>query len=110
MRLSATQTQAVIRFLATFTPAKCPVCGHDDWSISDTLFALPEYESPFPGQGFTRLGAPPPPPSLIGSGQGALAGLAALTKPAPQVFPVLPVTCATCGYVFLMSGKKLGLA
>jgi hypothetical protein len=104
MRLFPEMVQKVIDHLNHFAKTECPVCHHDEWTVSDILFAIPEYE-------FHPFGLPPPPPGppSTPTGTPTMAGFAALSRPAPQVFPVVPVTCVTCGYVFLFSAIKLGL-
>lgn len=103
MRLSPFAINAVNEHLNKFAKTVCPVCHHDEWTVSDTLFALPEYEYR-PVSFFNTPSTETP----------RIPGLEALgkipfTSARPQVFPVVPVTCVTCGYVFLLSGIKLGI-
>jgi hypothetical protein len=100
MRLSAGHIQAVINHLNKFAKTICPVCNHDEWTVSDTLFAFPEYEYRAPWTG---------PPFIRGTEGLREPATAFNLESDPQVFPVVPVTCVTCGYVFLLSAIKLSL-
>ena len=103
MRLSQQQINDVVAHLNKFKRAPCPVCNTDKWTVSDILFQLPEYETPVR---FPRLTSDPP----LGAygGLDVLAGLAG-SPASTQVFPVVPVTCATCGYVYFLSGIALNI-
>jgi hypothetical protein len=61
----------------------CAICGADHWSVAQ-IFQMPEFES-VPSVGI-RIGAP------------------------TMVFPVVPVTCRTCGYTLFFNAVMLGLA
>lgn len=82
MQLSPTQVSEVIHFLQKFPATECQVCHHDDWKVSEILFALPEYRDPLsPGLGPVQR----------------------------ELFPVIPITCSTCGYVFFLSAIAVGV-
>lgn len=98
MRLTQANIERVIEHLNRFSKAECPVCAHDEWTVSDTLFVLPEYEYRTPWASPPRLQSSP-----------SIGGPITNFAEQPQVFPVVPITCATCGYVFLLSGIKLGI-
>ena len=113
MRLSPADANAVVTYLNRFPKPICAVCRHDQWKVSDILFALPEYDSrpswARPGlrslsdlAGDTMVGDSLEHKPFFGS---AVANLG----PTPQVFPVIPVTCVTCGYVFFMSAVAIGI-
>lgn len=106
MRLSPRDIDAVNSHLNQFAKTVCPVCHYDEWTVSEILFALPEYEH-------RPLGVPFAPPSTPTPRMRGLEALGRIPfSPAStraQVFPVVPVTCVTCGYVFLLSGIKLGI-
>ena len=115
MRLAESSVQKVVDHLKKFPNAECPVCHHDQWIISDILFALPEFEyrapwtqlQPMGGSIGTPIRATIPP---VGGSIGApIRSTFDLESENPQVFPVVPVTCLTCGYVYLLSGIKLGV-
>jgi hypothetical protein len=105
MRLTQQQIADVVAHLKKFRRSPCPVCHTDKWTVSNTLFQLPEYEAPWP------FGPPPPPPpamTLPGfTPSSVLSGYK--TAPSTQVYPLIPVTCGTCGYVYFMSGIALNI-
>lgn len=120
MRLSAKNITDVVAHLSKFKKAPCPVCSCEQWNVSDTLFELPEYEFRAP---WAKLPPPPPMPVVpfgnttplaeLGKFQSLPSVLTTFAAPAPaptpQVFPVIPVTCVTCGYVYLLSGIALNI-
>jgi hypothetical protein len=118
MRLSDENIKGVVAHLKRFRKAPCPVCSSEKWNVSDTLFELPEYEFRSPWGKFPLksplLGTPSLTP-LIGSepDAGSYEYPPITTgykfEPRAQVFPVIPVTCVTCGYVYLLSGIALGI-
>jgi hypothetical protein len=104
MRLEPNDVKKVVNHLNKFGRTSCPVCHSDEWTVSDILFALPEYEYRPPWSV-----APPAFVNTGGSIGTPIRPIFDLESENPQVFPVVPVTCVTCGYVFLFSGIKLGL-
>jgi hypothetical protein len=81
MELSNDQMTRVIKHLQTWGSAKCAICGGDDWAVSSTVFALPEYTPPSRGTyGYNET-----------------------------VFPVIPLTCKTCGNVLVLSAIAAGV-
>lgn len=124
MHLSEDSLRRIVAHLEKFRSALCPVCGLRNWNVSDTLFSLPEYEYKPP------YSVPSPPPPFVNPSLGA--GLEGLGSPGSQrkigegtsqfppittgfftkqslVFPVVPVTCKSCGYVFLFSAVALNV-
>ena len=122
MQLSDESLRRLVAHLEKFRKALCPVCGMGNWNVSNTVFSLPEYEYKPP------YAMPPPPPPFVNPSLGS--GLAGLGSPSSQrkigegtsqfppitygyfatqsqVFPVVPVTCKSCGYVFLFSAVAL---
>jgi hypothetical protein len=83
MKLSAEQVSLVINHLKKFRTPQCVMCGHDDWKVSVDVFALPQYVSPFASSPMSSV---------------------------PEVFPVVPVVCSTCGNVLLLSAVAVGVA
>lgn len=68
-------TQKAIKHLQEKWGSKpCPMCGHNNWSVSDNLFELREFQG-----GNIVLGAGP-------------------------IIPVFPVTCNNCGNTVLVNG------
>ena len=81
MELSNDQMTRVIKYLQTWESAKCAICRGDDWAVSSTVFALPEYTPPSKGTyGYNEA-----------------------------VFPVIPLTCKTCGNVLVVSAIAAGV-
>jgi ribosomal protein S27E len=124
MRLVKSSVQKVVDHLKKFAKTECPVCHNDQWIISDILFALPEYQyrAPWTSSSLLKpmgesIGTTRPTLGNVGAPiRVTLGDMAAPTSATfdlesenPQVFPVVPVTCLTCGYVFLLSGIKLGV-
>jgi predicted nucleic-acid-binding Zn-ribbon protein len=101
MRLAPVDVKKVVDHLNKFAKTTCPVCHHDEWTVSDILFALPEYEYRPPWSQMSTLSSM--------ANVGTPSTTFDLESENPRVFPVVPVTCVTCGYVFLFSGIKLGL-
>lgn len=82
MQLYPSQLSEVVNLLRKYPAAECQVCQHGEWKVSEVIFALPEYLDPLsPGIGPVQR----------------------------EVFPVIPVTCATCGNVFFLSAVAIGL-
>jgi hypothetical protein len=81
MELSRQQVKQVIDYLLKWQTAKCGICGHDDWTVSSAVFMLPEYRSP----------------------------KAPVYSSAQDVFPVIPLTCKTCGNVLFVSAIAAGV-
>lgn len=101
MRLEANDVKKVVNHLNKFGRTACPVCHSDEWTVSEILFAIPEYEYRPPWSNMSTLAKM----AHIGTPSTTFN----LESETPQVFPVVPVTCVTCGYVFLLSGIKLGI-
>lgn len=80
MNLSGEKILQVIRYLHKWKTAECAICGHDDWAVTGTVFALPEYW-----------------------------GMKAIFPGDQSVFPVIPLTCKTCGNVLLLSAIAAGV-
>lgn len=104
MALTLKDKVRVERFLHEFGDVRCPICKSWDWSISDRVFALSEYDPPNQLALLSQMALTPDP---VGPNNPFY--LSDLPKRPPQVFPVLPLTCVICGYVFLVSAKKLGI-
>jgi ribosomal protein S27E len=82
MQLHPSQVSEVVNFLRKFPAVECQVCHHEDWTVSTIVFSLPEYRDPLsPGLGPAQR----------------------------EVFPVIPVTCSTCGHVFFLSAVATGV-
>jgi len=62
------------------TPYKCPVCGNNNWNISQEVFEL---------RGFNKGGL------VVGGGS--------------PVFPVVPVVCLVCGHVIFFNALAAGV-
>ena len=82
MELSSQQVDQVIDYLKKWKTAQCGICGYDDWVVASTVFVLHEYTSLEP-TGF------------YGSTE--------------SVFPVIPLTCKTCGNVLFLSAVAAGV-
>lgn len=81
MELSPEQLNQVIGYLKKWKNAQCSICGFDDWAVASTVFVLPEYM-----------------------------GSKALSYTTIQAaFPVIPLTCKTCGNVLLVSAIAAGV-
>ncbi len=80
MELSPEQLGQVIEYLRKWKTAECAICEHDDWAVASTVFVLPEYNSPRAAV-YSNL----------------------------QVFPVIPLTCKTCGNVLFLSAIAAGV-
>ena len=115
MRLSSQQIQTLIDYLKRWPKSpKCPICDHDDWAISDTVFQLTEHEGGHENAGFGSGpfgGASPGARSTQRVENRGLSygSLNRLSYPLPQVFPVVPLTCKECGYVLLVSAIAAGV-
>jgi hypothetical protein len=83
MQLLPAQVDHVVNYLKRYPVVECQVCHHDDWSVSQLIFELPEYMRQRFSQGITSVNS--------------------------EVFPVIPITCSTCGYVFFMSAVAVGI-
>jgi hypothetical protein len=81
MELSPEQLDQVIEYLKKWQTAKCAICMHDDWAVASSVFALPEYRSQ----------------------------KAATYLNIQSVFPVIPLTCKTCGNVLFVSAIAAGV-
>lgn len=58
---------------------RCPVSGHNEWELNDTMVQLPAYSG-----GRPLLAAAP-------------------------TFPLILITCSYCGYTFFLSAVKVGI-
>ncbi len=83
MQLSANQVNGVVVYLKKFPVVECQVCRRDEWKVSALVFELPEYTENRFSQGITSLQR--------------------------EVFPVIPITCSTCGHVFFLSAVAAGI-
>jgi len=81
MELSPEQLGQVIEYLKKWKVAECAICEDDDWAVASTVFVLPEYKSP----------------------------TAAIYSSTQSVFPVIPLTCKTCGSVLFLSAIAAGV-
>jgi hypothetical protein len=81
MELSQEEMTRVIKYLQRWESAKCAICKGDDWAVSSTVFALPEYTPPWK--------------ATYGYNETA--------------FPVIPLTCKTCGNVLFVSAIAAGV-
>jgi hypothetical protein len=81
MELSPEQLGQVIEYLKKWKAAECAICEHDDWAVASTVFVLPEYK-PLRAAVYSNIQA---------------------------VFPVIPLTCKTCGNVLLLSAIAAGV-
>ena len=80
MQLSDEQQKQLIKRLDEIWKQKtCPICKHDEWSVSDTVYEVREFHG-----GMT----------VIGSG---------------SVVPVIVVTCEYCGYTQFFNAISLGI-
>jgi len=59
--------------------SQCAICYAVDWQISDSIFGLPEFSD-----------------GILAESGGAF-------------YPVVPVSCNTCGHVIFFNAIKLGL-
>jgi hypothetical protein len=80
MELSPQLLGRVIEYLKKWKSAECAICGYDDWVVANTVFQFPEYAMGLPSV-YTNT----------------------------QVFPVIPLTCKTCGNVLLLSAIAAGV-
>ena len=82
MRLSEEQRKVILYKLKGFEkpPAICPVCGNGNWSISDAVFELREFQGG----------------NLVIGGQSG-------------VFPVVPLVCDQCGNTLFLNAITLGV-
>lgn len=79
MKLSKEQQNKLIAKLNSFgSLAKCTVCGNSNWNISDTVFEMREF------QGGNLV---------LGGNQG--------------IYPVIPLTCSTCGNTHFLNAVLL---
>ena len=81
MELNPEAVQQVIRYLEKWKSPGCAICGHEDWSVAGAVFALAEYWS----------------------------GTNAIYAGSQSVYPVIPVTCKTCGNVLFLSAVAAGV-
>jgi hypothetical protein len=95
MRLNTAQETSIREYLQVKIGYTCPVCGQREWKASDTLFALPEYRA-------DSL-------NLNALSDRVAKPLPWLRNKEPQVFPVLPIVCGSCGFVFFISAVALGV-
>jgi hypothetical protein len=100
MRLSPVQVSAVVSYLQQVPNTACSLCGQQEWKVSETIFALPEYVAPalntllpFLGPGYAPVESP---------WEKAM-------KKEPEVFPVIPIVCGRCGFVFFISAVAAGV-
>jgi len=103
MRLNPSQVNSVVNYLQQIPTTPCPLCNQQEWKVSETIFALPEYVSP----PIINLGSvlfqqhnptESPPPWIHAS-----------SKKEPEVFPVIPIVCGRCGFVFFISAVAAGV-
>jgi len=83
MQLSANQVTEVVLYLKRFPTVECQVCHNDEWKVSSLVFELPEYRENRFSQGIMSVQS--------------------------EVFPVIPITCSTCGHVFFLSAVAAGI-
>jgi hypothetical protein len=81
MELGPEQMTELIEYLKKWESAECAICGDDVWAVADKVYALPEYRSPQA-------------PSYTAS---------------QTVFPVITLTCRTCGNVRFLSAVAAGV-
>lgn len=81
MELSPEQLGQVIEYLKRWNTAVCAICQNDDWAVAATVFALPEYK-------LRRT---------------------AISTNIQAVFPIIPLTCKTCGNVLFLSAIAAGV-
>jgi|ERR1700722_8657028 len=104
MLLSQDAVNTVVEHLRRFQTSACPVCRTSEWTVSKVLFALPEYHAR-PVWNFKPSPSVTTPENPMSAGLKALGGAGS----PDEVFPVVPITCATCGYVYFLSAVALGL-
>lgn len=82
MKLNDQQEKTLLEKLDKFwqQSKKCPICGKDEWDVSDTIFELREFHR----------------------GSMAIGGQSKIT-------PIIHVCCKNCSYTMLFNAIKLGL-
>lgn len=80
MRLNEQQKKIVEEKLSFFFRKPCEVCSGREWLMNDTIFELREFEKG----------------KLIIGGKS-------------KVFPVITVTCKSCGHTYFFNAILLGL-
>lgn len=101
MRLNPNQVTAVENYLQGIPETRCALCHSQEWKVSELIFALPEYVQRSPaafGIQF-QFDTTDPPKNYQGIG---------FSKKEPEVFPVIPIVCGRCGFVFLLSAIAAG--
>jgi hypothetical protein len=105
MQLNEKQVYAVQRYLQGIPDTKCVLCQQQEWKVSETVFALPEYQRPNPATYFGLGGAS----SFDPTKDQHVAGGSFFRKAEPEVFPVIPIVCGRCGFVFFLSAVAAGV-
>lgn len=99
MRLNPDQVSRVVKYLQQIpTAARCSLCGQQEWKVSETIFALPEYTAAIPGAFGTHTQYTP-----------AESNWHIFWNEQPEVFPVIPIVCGRCGFVFFISAVAAGV-
>jgi hypothetical protein len=107
MQLDETQVYAVQHYLQRIPDTHCALCHQQEWRVSQTVFVLTEYVRPSPAMDYFGYSAPDP--KRDADYLAALAGSAHFKKAEPEVFPVIPIVCGRCGFVFLLSAVAAGV-
>lgn len=83
MKLTKKQTDLIVDRLNAYKDKRqpCPICGGTQWIISDTIFEIREF----------NMGN-----MVIGGANSA-------------IIPMIPISCANCGYMRFLSAIKLGI-
>jgi len=104
MRLNQKQVNAVAAYLTRIPYPACALCANQDWKVSETVFSLPEY-APSNIMSLVDLMHAGPEEALSQPAIAVLSG----RQPTPEVFPVIPIVCARCGFVYFISAVAAGV-
>jgi hypothetical protein len=104
MQLDTNQVLAVQRYLQQIPDTQCALCHAQEWKVSETVFALPEYVRPKTALDYFGFSSAKP------TTEDKLAALTGNYKTEPEVFPVIPIICGRCGFVFFLSAVAAGVA
>jgi len=105
MRLNPSQVNAVVSYLRQIPDTTCALCHEQEWRVSETVFALPEYALPSSkfSKSFDDWGAPPSQKNFPFDSKDES------FKKEPEIFPVIPIVCGRCGFVFFISAVAAGV-
>jgi hypothetical protein len=109
MRLNANQVNAVQNYLRGIPDTHCALCHQQEWKVSETVFALPEYTGASLMSLAALLNPPFPNPQYPPVESSWTRPLWNKESKEPEVFPVIPIVCGRCGFVFFLSAVAAGV-